>query len=184
MGIRVAASGASLNTTTNLPGPGASFTVCGWARLNTLGACGYQNLWALEDNTSSAGGYASMGWLASGNMVIDTNPFGEFANLGAGPAAGVWFFWYLKLDTSTTEDTWSIGYRVAGGSWVTGSVQADISFTAVIMQMGRNSYSEWADVTIGSFKQWAAALTAVGQQESRAEPDLELDLAASEPVVA
>jgi hypothetical protein len=160
MAIRIPASTASIRRTTNLPSPSTGFTVCGWARLNTLSAAGFQCLWALEDSTTNAPGYASFGWLASGNAAIDTNPSGAFGDLGAGPAAGAWFFWYVKLDTTTTPDTFFCGYRTVGGSWVTGSSQANISFTSAIMQLGNNSYAEWSDTAIGPFKHWAATLTA------------------------
>jgi hypothetical protein len=159
MAIRIDATGDSIRTTTNLPSPAANWTACGWARVHAITA-GYQNVFAIEDGTSNATGYGSCGFFpTTGNWIIDTNPSGSFLDLGSTPGALNWFFWFMRIDISTSPDTWTTGYRTLGGAWVTGSVQVNLSWTSALMVLGNNSYGEHADSSIATFKSWIAPLT-------------------------
>lgn len=66
-------------------------------------------------------------------------------------------------------------------AWVRGLGEHDFVDVLPVLRRAFGSYNQPERRAI---VERAAALTAVGQQESRAEPDLELDLAASEPVLA
>lgn len=179
MSVLFDADGESIARTTSLPGF-ASFTACGWAKVNSYGASnGVEQPLLMFTPTGAVSG-------AGGGFDIENG--GGVANIGfwngssynsgnfpSRPATGEWFFWYVRC-ASLAAGGLQAGWRRA----------TDASFVTAAATL--NTYSSWAQWSLGGrpgapdkrllgvqarVKTWSVALS---------DAELEAEMFASAPV--
>jgi hypothetical protein len=169
MAVRIDASGEKLYRTANLPNR-SNFTISGWAYRHASVGSTYQYFVGMEDATSNASAWALAGWLDTGVWHISTS---SGYQTGTGPSTGAWFYWYLRCDNSTSPDTYTLGWKPAGGSWTNISVTYDLTFTPAWLILGNDSYDEWSSISFERVRVWDAALTTT---------ELDSEMASATPV--
>jgi hypothetical protein len=155
MAVRIDASGEKLYRTANLPNR-SNFTISGWAYRHASVGSTYQYFVGMEDATTNASAWALAGWLDTGVWHVSTS---SGYQTGTGPSNTTWFYWYLKCDNSTSPDTYTLGWKTAGGSWTNVSVTYDLTFTPAWLVFGNDSYDEWSNISFERVRVWDAALT-------------------------
>lgn len=94
-------------------------------------------------------------------------------NFGSRPSTGVWVYSFLNCDNSTNPDTYTAGWKPAGGSWTTVSRQDNLSWTPALLALGNDSYDEWVNISLERVRVWDAALTTT---------ELDAEMASATPV--
>ena len=169
MAVRIDASGDKLYRTANLPARD-NFTIAGWCYIHSNRSA-YAYFFCLEDATTNANGYAVLGFTNSNVMQLATT--NGVQNFGSTPSTGGWVYIFFKCDNSTNPDTYTAGWKPAGGSWTTVTRQDNLTFTPAWLAIGNDSYDEWCDMSFERVRVWDAALTTT---------ELDSEMASATPV--
>lgn len=149
MAWRCDAGGDDLRRTASLPSA-ASFTACGWLRLQALSA-GASTFVSIAQSTTQLG----LQFSSAGVLVLTSAADVNFAR---SPPAGQWFFWALKC--SGTGANLAAGYfRKLREGYLTKALGTRSAITPDTLWFMNNASAEPTNGRIAGIKVWDAVLT-------------------------